>query len=93
MKASDCSPVFYNVNDITNFAIDLDGVLTDRTVLAIGTYVIQLTASDGTNVNSTVITITVQDTITPTWNEMPKDQTVYSDIGSEQHSRSYSCVE
>ena len=46
------------------------------TILTVGTYIIQLTASDGTNVNSTVITVTVHDTIAPTCDTTPTDQTV-----------------
>ena len=76
LNATDLQSVTYSVNDTTNFAMDASGVLTNNTLLTVGSYPIEVTASDGTNDNTTVIIITVQDTIAPTWDEMPQDQTV-----------------
>jgi hypothetical protein len=76
VKASDCKNVIYSVSDTTNFAIDANGLLTNNSVLAIGVYCVQLSTSDGMNVNSTAISINVRDTIAPTWDQIPTDQVV-----------------
>ena len=74
--ATDVQIVSYWVNDTTNFAIDGNGLLTNNSVLSLGPYYLRLNASDGTNINSTTIVVTVLDTTKPLWNPTPIDQNV-----------------
>ncbi|MFX1393891.1 MAG: hypothetical protein ACFFAH_09985, partial [Promethearchaeota archaeon] len=76
LNASDFQTVFYYVNDTGNFTMDINtGELTNNTVLAVGSYPIEVRASDGINNNITIIIITVEDTTAPTWDEPLTDQT------------------
>lgn len=67
VDATDVQAITYSINDTINFAIDpVTGVITNATLLAIGIYGLEINATDASNnVNSTAITITVQDTIPP----------------------------
>jgi hypothetical protein len=76
ITASDLQPVIYFVNDTTNFQIDTNGLLTNKTFLVLKLYTIQLNASDGIHTTSAVITINVQDTTAPKWNVTPTDQII-----------------
>ncbi|MBS3158214.1 hypothetical protein J4206_02915 [Candidatus Woesearchaeota archaeon] len=65
--ATDAAGVTYSVNDTTNFAINpTTGALTNATQLAVGTYNVNVTATDASN-NQQASTgvITVQDTTLP----------------------------
>jgi PGF-pre-PGF domain-containing protein len=66
--ASDPSGVScYTVNDTTNFNINCSGYLTNNTLLAVGSYPINITANDTVNnANSAVVTIVVYNTSTQT---------------------------
>ncbi|MFX1392465.1 MAG: hypothetical protein ACFFAH_02720 [Promethearchaeota archaeon] len=77
LNATDLQTITYSVNDTSNFAMNAaTGELTNNTALTVGTYAIEVTASDGTNDNTTIIIITVEDTTDPTWDQVPTDQTV-----------------
>lgn len=72
--------ISYSVNDTINFEINSNGLLTNRTILEVNIYHIELNASFGTFVNSTNIKITVQDITVPTWNSVPFNLTM--ELGS-----------
>ncbi|MEA3515050.1 MAG: hypothetical protein U9R34_06225, partial [Nanoarchaeota archaeon] len=65
----------YFINDTGNFSIGSeDGVITNNTLLALGVYYLNVSVNDtSNNVNSTIIAITVEDTIPPEWNETPQN--------------------
>jgi len=75
VDATDLQTVLYSVNN-TDFTIDSNGLLESATALSLGVYVLELSASDGTKNNITIITITVRDTTAPAWNPIPEDQTI-----------------
>lgn len=74
------------INDTTNFKITLNGssgdvyrtgTIENNTLLAIGSYSLNVTANDTLGVtNITRFFITVQDTTAPTWNQTPTNQAV-----------------
>ncbi len=78
VNASDTSGIdHYWVNDTVNFTVDINGEITNATYLAVGVYSLEIRACDPYNNNcSAIINITVEDTIAPTWNEVPADQTI-----------------
>jgi len=78
VNASDANGIdAYYVNDISNFQVDANGVITNQTILSVGTYWLKITASDPSNNNATaIINITVQDNTQPTWVEDPQNQTL-----------------
>ncbi len=78
LNASDLSGIAnYYINDTNNFSIDTDGILRNATMLSLGTYILQINATDNFgNNNSTTIIISVTDIFAPTWDQMPEDQTI-----------------
>lgn len=72
--ASDVSGIdYYWVND-TQFSIDGDGLITNATDLTVGIYWLELRAYDiYDNYCSATFRVTVQDTTSPTWDEVPGD--------------------
>ena len=70
----------YFINDTTDFNITTsDGILTNKTLLELGTYIINVSVNDtGRNINSTYFQITVQDTVAPTWDEIPTNLSIYN---------------
>jgi parallel beta-helix repeat protein len=64
------------LSDLTWFNIDQDGVIRNQTLLPVGIYVIQVSVNDTLdNVLTTTFTLTVSDTTSPVWIEIPMDQT------------------
>ncbi|MBW2996381.1 cadherin repeat domain-containing protein [Candidatus Woesearchaeota archaeon] len=78
VNATDLRAIIYSIDDTTNFAVNAGtGAITNATVLTIGAHSLQINATDSFNqVNSTTITVTVQDTADPTWDSAPADQSV-----------------
>ncbi|MFX1582105.1 MAG: hypothetical protein ACFFCJ_07765, partial [Promethearchaeota archaeon] len=76
VNASDLGGISsYWVNDTTHFIIDINGILTNATGLTVGIYGVELRAYDpSTNFCTATISITVQDTIAPTWDQTPANQ-------------------
>ena len=72
----------YTINDTDNFNIDENGVIENMIVLDIGEYWVEIYAFDFFNNNcSAIIKIVVLDTIAPTWDIIPSDQTI--ELGEE----------
>ncbi len=72
----------YWVNDTTNFLISAEGLITNRTILTPGVYPLKISVNDSTdNIIFTIIEITCQDVVNPTWIVVPTDQTV--DFGED----------
>ncbi|MFX0064115.1 MAG: LVIVD repeat-containing protein [Candidatus Hermodarchaeota archaeon] len=69
VSASDVSEIEYWINDTTHFTIDsLTGQITNNTFLAVGAYGLEIRAYDPYNrYISAEITVTVEDTTSPTW--------------------------
>jgi len=79
VNATDQStPVIYGVNDTTNFTMNVStGSITNKTALNLGNYYLNIIATDTSlNSNSSIIRITVQDTIAPVWDPIPVNQTI-----------------
>ena len=78
IDAEDLSTITYSINNTLNFQIDsATGQLTNKTVLFVGEYWLQIYVHDTLgNENSTILAIMVQDTTAPTWNPKPTDQTI-----------------
>ncbi|MFX1575038.1 MAG: cadherin repeat domain-containing protein, partial [Promethearchaeota archaeon] len=78
VNADDLSEVYYSINDTIHFAINSGtGLITNAIVLSVGKYWLEITAEDPYgHAISTVIKITVEDTINPEWNPDPEDQTI-----------------
>lgn len=65
----------FSVNN-SNFSISSTGLLTNTTTLAPTQYSLNISVNDTSgNSNSSIITITVQDTTAPQWNETPENLT------------------
>lgn len=65
----------YSVSDIVNFTISSIGNLTNKTVLTLGSYALNITANDSSgNRNSTIIVVTVYDTKSPYFNISPTNK-------------------
>jgi hypothetical protein len=65
------------VNDTFSFAIDGEGLITTVGTLPVGTYGVQVWVNDtSNNINSTMFTVTVVDTLPPEWIETPQDQQI-----------------
>jgi hypothetical protein len=66
----------YAVNDSTNFKINTTGTLENNTVLAVGTWFVNITITDyAGNMNETEYKVTVEDTRPPTM-EVPGNKTI-----------------
>jgi hypothetical protein len=78
VNASDASGTdHYWLNDTIHFTIDSNGVITDVTALPVGFYGLEVRAYDSyTNYCSATLVVTVQDTTSPTWSQLPTDQFV-----------------
>jgi len=78
VNASDLAFDDYFISDTANFTIDAaTGVIKNSSLLGIGTYILNISANDtSNNVNVTNITVTVTDTIAPSFNETPQNQVV-----------------
>ncbi|MGY5876758.1 MAG: hypothetical protein RTU30_13500 [Candidatus Thorarchaeota archaeon] len=76
VDASDASDIdHYWVNDTVYFAVDGDGIVTNILPLSVEEYGLEVRAYDPYNYFcSETITINVQDTTDPTWNESLSDQ-------------------
>ncbi|MBD3254502.1 MAG: hypothetical protein GF383_05385 [Candidatus Lokiarchaeota archaeon] len=83
VNATDLSGIdFYWINDTINFTVDTDGVITNKSVLFIGVYWLEIRACDNYNNNATaIINVTVQDTTPPEWVE-PIDTSQNLEFGS-----------
>jgi subtilisin family serine protease len=66
----------YSISDTINFNINsTTGVLTNKTNLGLGNYQINVSVNDSSgNSNSTLISLTVQDTIKPYFNPLPTNK-------------------
>ncbi|MCP4760483.1 MAG: hypothetical protein GY870_01800, partial [archaeon] len=77
VNASDASGIeHYEISDMSNFTINTAGEITNNTILSFYVYNLEIRAYDNNErycANS--ITITVQDTIDPEWDEPLDDQT------------------
>ncbi|MFX1368154.1 MAG: hypothetical protein ACFFAY_06135 [Promethearchaeota archaeon] len=73
VNASDLSGITsWWTNDTSSFAIDSEGLLTNSTPLSVGDYWIEIRAYDPYgNFGSASIKVTVQDTTSPEWIEIP----------------------
>lgn len=73
--------VRYWVNDSLNFNIDNNGNIISSSYLEVGNYILEIRAYDPFDNNcSAIITITVEDTISPTWNFPLINQTLESGL-------------
>jgi hypothetical protein len=76
LNATDASGIDrWWLNDTVNFNIDnITGVITNIGPVPVGIYWLEIAAYDPSNHNCSItIKITVQDTTSPTWDEIPKD--------------------
>ncbi|RDE15555.1 MAG: hypothetical protein C4K47_02690 [Candidatus Thorarchaeota archaeon] len=65
------------LNDTTNFDIDSNGVVTNKTGLAVGTYPLMVNVTNNlSNTISANFTVTVQPSAPPTWSQVPTDQVI-----------------
>ncbi len=72
------------VNDTTHFSITMSGVVSNKTVLVIGIYVIQVWLNNTQNdIITAIFTVTVQDTQSPIWVINPENQNFDSLVGFE----------
>jgi len=78
LNATDLSGVsIWWVNNTVNFQIDINGVITNKTGLPVGTYGLRVNATDGQgNVLTGTFRVTIRDTTPPTWAPAPTNQTV-----------------
>ncbi|MCD4808541.1 MAG: cadherin repeat domain-containing protein, partial [Methanosarcinales archaeon] len=81
VHATDSQTITYGIDDTYNFSINPStGLITNTTILALGVYGLNITATDlSSNVNWRIISVTVQDDTEPIWNPTPTDQNV--DLG------------
>ncbi|MBD3408463.1 MAG: hypothetical protein GF411_20235 [Candidatus Lokiarchaeota archaeon] len=72
------------LNDTINFTISISGVITNNTLLPIGIYPIQVWLNNTQNdIITATFSVTIQDTIAPTWLVDPEDQNIDSLQGIE----------
>ncbi len=78
LNASDPSGVdSWWINDTTNFDIDINGAISNTSILAIGSYGLRVWVNDTNNwVTSSDFQITVEDTTAPAWIETPTNQVI-----------------
>ncbi|MBC2762813.1 MAG: PGF-pre-PGF domain-containing protein [ANME-2 cluster archaeon] len=81
VNAIDPQTITYGINDTVNFKMNPStGLIENNIILALGVYVLNITATDlSSNENWSIISVTVQDYTGPIWNPIPTDQNV--DIG------------
>jgi subtilisin family serine protease len=77
LNASDLSGINqWWINETTNFSINGVGEITNKTILSVGIYWLEIRACDPYNNNCTAtINVTVEDTTLPTWDQEPTNQT------------------
>lgn len=82
LNASDVGGVTYFwSNDTTYFDFVTNGILTNTSFVPAGIYPLEIRVYDvGNNYASANITITIQDTVAPTWDQLPTNQ--LSEYGS-----------
>jgi hypothetical protein len=67
----------WRTNNSDEFSIDSWGVITNITALPVGVYGLQVWVNDThNNLLSFSFSVTVEDTTSPTWIELPEDQTI-----------------
>ncbi len=79
LNASDPSGIdTWWLNDTVHFTMDSNtGIITNATALPMGIYGVQVWVNDSyTNIRTRTFTVTVQDTILPTWDQLPTNQQV-----------------
>ena len=78
LNASDLSGInHWWINDTSNFNIDGDGIITNVASLPVGEYWLEVRAYDPfDNYCTKVMQITIEDTIAPTWDQTPTDQSL-----------------
>jgi len=76
LNATDISGIdSWWVNDTDNFEIDGEGIITNHTNLQVGSFGLQVWVDDTLgNTQTAEFSVTVQDTIPPTWDEIPSNQ-------------------
>jgi len=81
VTATDSQTITYGIDNTDNFSINPStGLITNTTILALGVYVLNITATDSSsNVNWCIISVTVQDNTGPIWDPIPTDQNI--DLG------------
>ena len=100
LNATDLSSISWWVNDTVRFTIDGSGVIRNATSLVVGVYHLRVNATDAHgNVLSGTFTVTVRDTTSPTWDQIPVDKTIefgtsfrYDLNASDLSGLSYSAV-
>jgi hypothetical protein len=78
LNASDFSGIgSWWINDTTHFAVDTTGVITNKISLSVGVYGLRVNVTDRLgNLLSATFKVTVQDTIAPTWLQIPTNHTI-----------------
>ncbi len=67
----------YVINDTIRFDVNQNGLITNKISLSVGIYWLNISVNDTSgNMNSTTISITVQDTTPPSWVQTPTDKTI-----------------
>jgi len=76
LNATDLSGIdTWWTNSTTYFTVDIQGILTNKTLLPVGIYAVEVRAYDPYGNNcSAVFTVTVEDTTDPSWVILPADQ-------------------
>ena len=76
LNATDLSGIdSWWTNSTTYFTVDIQGILTNKTLLPVGIYPVEVRAYDPYGNNcSAVFTVTVEDTTGPSWLVLPADQ-------------------
>ncbi len=83
IDAFDFQAITYSIND-TRFNINSNGLIKNLTPLSVGNYHVNLIASDlDDNSASAIINIFVLDTLSPAWDDMPKNYT--SEYGNQSN--------
>ncbi len=78
LNASDLTGIdYWWINNTSRFNINDDGILTNIVSFSPGVYYLEVRAYDPySNYCNATLKITVQDTINPTWDEIPTDQII-----------------
>ncbi|RLG45267.1 MAG: hypothetical protein DRN81_02175 [Thermoproteota archaeon] len=65
------------LEDTTYFQVDSEGVITNRTVVDVGTYYLHVHVNDTHGlVSQAIVEVVVEDTTAPVWTMLPSDQTL-----------------
>lgn len=77
LDATDLAGIDHWWLNSTDFTIDEDGLITNATVFVTGVYGLEIYVNDThENILSAIITITVEDTISPSWVISPENQVI-----------------